>query len=75
MGVFFKYVLYFILGVIILRFLRRTFIPKPKQQYPSSKGFTNQNSSTKNLDEPKYNIEAESVDYEIIDESKEQNEK
>lgn len=75
MGIFLKYLLYFILGIIILRFIRRTFIPKPLKQNPSTRGFSNQSSSTKNLDEPKFNIDAESVDYEIIDESNDQNEK
>lgn len=75
MAIFLKYLLYFILGIIILRFIRRTFIPKPFKQNPSTRGFSNQSSSTKNLDEPKFNIDAESVDYEIIDESNDQNEK
>lgn len=75
MGIFFKYLLYFILGIIILRFIRRSFNLKPSYQNSSKKGFSNETPSTKNLDKPKYNIDAESVDYEIIDESKERNEK
>lgn len=75
MGMFFKYLLYFILGLIVFRYLKRMFSPKPTRPNPSSSDFSQKESTVGSLDEPKFTIEAESVDYEIIEDPQDPNEK
>lgn len=58
--------------------VRIFFTPKRPQQNPftNTNQNTTQNYSTKeNLDKPKFTIEAESVDYEVIEEPEDKNEK
>ncbi|MET3732071.1 hypothetical protein [Moheibacter stercoris] len=67
-----KYIFYFILAFIIVRYLLRIMYP-PNRNTPKSQ--QNQASNTtESLEKPRINIEAESVDYEIIDEPKRKNE-
>lgn len=67
-----KYIFYFILAFIIVRYLLRIMYPPNRNK---SKSQQNQASNTtESLEKPRINIEAESVDYEIIDEPKRKNE-
>jgi flagellar biosynthesis/type III secretory pathway M-ring protein FliF/YscJ len=67
-----KYIFYFILAFIIVRYLMRIMYPPQKNQNPNSPGRNSPNSDS--LEKPKIKIEAESVDYEIIEEPKKKNE-
>lgn len=67
-----KYIFYFILAFIIVRYLMRIMYPPQKNQHPNSQG--KNTGSTESLEKPKIKIEAESVDYEIIEEPKKKNE-
>ncbi|HUH35640.1 MAG TPA: hypothetical protein VL022_07415 [Moheibacter sp.] len=73
MGTFFKYLLYLVLAFFVFRFLNRIFSPRKAQAPKQKSGF--QQEKTKNLDEPQYKIEAESVDYEILEEPRDKDEK
>lgn len=67
-----KYIFFFILAFLIVRFLLRIMYPPHRNQSNSQQ---NQSSKgTESLEKPKIKIEAESVDYEIIDEPKRKNE-
>lgn len=67
-----KFLFYFILAFLIVRFLLRImYPPKPKQQQQSNRMKENTSES---LEKPKIRIEAESVEYEIIEEPKKKNE-
>ena len=68
----FKLILYFILAFILVRFLMRMMYPTVKKGNPNPQ--QNRTNSTDNLEKPTFKIEAESVDYEIIDEPKKKNE-
>lgn len=71
----FKFVLYSLIAYLVIRFVVRIFFtPKPG----SSQFHQNQNqqkaqthSGTESLEKPKFTIDAESVDYEIIEEKDE----
>lgn len=75
MGTLIKYVMYLVLAFFIFRFLNRLFAPKPPAQHRTKSDFRHNQKHTDSLDQPKYKIEAESVDYEILEEPRDQNEK
>ena len=73
-----KFVLYTLVAYLVIRMVTRIFFT-PKRQNPQNFNQNqnrNQNySGAESLEKPKFTIEAESVDYEIIEESEDQNEK
>lgn len=66
-----KFVFYSLVAYLVIRMVVRIFFaPKRPQQNPFTNPHQNstQNYSAKeNLDKPKFTIEAESVDYEVIE--------
>lgn len=68
-----KFILYFALAFVLVRYLMRLMYPPPSQQ-TKNKNATKK-ANVEELEKPKFTIEAESVDFEIIEEPKEQNEK
>lgn len=70
-----KFVFYSLVAYLVIRMVVRIFFtPKRPQQNPFSN--TNQNksqtySNSESLEKPKFTIEAESVDYEVIEEKDE----
>lgn len=71
-----KFILYSLIAYLVIRFLMRMFAPKPKnfRQNPSNPNFNSTKKGTESLDKPRFTIEAESVDYEIIEEPTKKNE-
>lgn len=70
----FKFLLYFLLAFIVVRYLMRIMYPKQSRQ-PKNNSNMKSRGGSESLEKPKFTIEAESVDYEIIEEHKDQNEK
>jgi len=71
---FLKFILYFALAYILMRYaLRLMYPPKPKQDSRPNQGRNTQSAA--NLEKPTITIEAESVDYEIIEEPEKKDEK
>lgn len=64
-----KFILYSLIAWLVIRFLMRIISP-PKKNRPSGPSAPEQRPDS--LDKPKFTIEAESVDYEIIEESKDE---
>lgn len=69
---FLKFLFYVVAAYLVIRFINR--LLSPKAPPPGNTGNTNQKRSN-NQDQPKFNIEADTVDYEIIEEEKEKDEK
>lgn len=67
----FKFILYVLLGFLIIRFIMRLMSPRVHPQQKEERRFSKKVKSPKHIDEPKFNISAESVDYEIIEEEEE----
>lgn len=76
-----KFVFYSLVAYLVIRMVVRIFFtPKRPQQNPFTNTNPNQNttqshSSAESLEKPKFTIEAESVDYEVIEEPEDKNEK
>lgn len=74
-----KFILYVVIAFFVIRFLNRLLSPKRTQQinyYQDHQQHQQQQSAHPgNLEKPKFTIEAESVDYEIIEEPNQKNEK
>ncbi len=69
-----KFVLYSLIAYLVIRFVMRIINP-PKQHRPKADQNQRQtHSDMDSLEKPKFTIEAESVDYEVI-ESEEKDEK
>ncbi len=71
-----KFILYSLIAFLVIRFVMRLISP-PVRKRPDN--YTNQNTTQSqqnsgSLDKPKYTIEAESVDYEIVEEPNKKNE-
>lgn len=70
-----KFVFYSLVAYLVIRMVVRIFFtPKRTPQNPFSQSGQNQNrtySNSENLEKPKFTIEAESVDYEVIEEKDE----
>ncbi|SMC45740.1 hypothetical protein [Moheibacter sediminis] len=72
-----KFVFYSLVAYLVIRMVVRIFFtPKRPQQNPFSNPNQNQNrsqtySNSESLEKPKFTIEAESVDYEVIEEKDE----
>lgn len=68
------------IAYLVIRFVVRIFFT-PKRQNPANfnqgqnQNRTQNYTSSESLEKPKFTIEAESVDYEIIEESEDKNEK
>ena len=70
---FLKFIFYVILAVLVIRFLKRLVSPsRPQPQRSQESPRTRSNSG--DLDQPNFPIEAESVEYEIIEEPEKRNE-
>lgn len=74
-----KFILYSLIAYLVIRFVMRL-ISAPRRNQPQSDQNQNYNktqtpSGPESLEKPKFTIEAESVDYEIIEESKDKDEK
>lgn len=71
-----KFILYSLIAYLVIRFVMRLISPpRPKQSRPNPTQSSNsQRKGAQSLEEPKFTIEAESVDYEIIEEPKKKNE-
>lgn len=76
-----KFVLYSLVAYLVIRFVIRIFFTPKKnpqgfnQSQTSDWQRTQSHTGMESLEKPKFTIEAESVDYEIIEEPKEKNEK
>lgn len=64
-----KFIIYTLIAWLVIRFLMRIISP-PKMNRPSKPPA--QEPHPDSLDKPKFTIEAESVDYEIIEEPKDE---
>ncbi|MBW7870172.1 MAG: hypothetical protein H3C39_03825 [Flavobacteriia bacterium] len=69
---FLKFLFYVVAAYLVIRFINRLLSPKAPPR--GNTGNTTQKRST-HQDQPKFNIEADTVDYEIIEEEKEKDEK
>lgn len=71
-----KFILYSLIAFFVIRFVMRLINPpRGNRPNPSPNQQTQQrNKEPESLDKPKFTIEAESVDYEIIEEPKRKNE-
>lgn len=71
-----KFILYSLIAYLVIRFVMRLISPpRQNQSRPNPNQSSNsQRKGAQSLDEPKFTIEAESVDYEIIEEPKKKNE-
>ena len=71
-----KFILYSLIAFLVIRFVMRLISPqRPNQSRPNQTQSSNsQRKGAQSLDELKFTIEAESVDYEIIEEPKKKNE-
>lgn len=69
---FLKFLFYVVAAYLVIRFINRLLSPKAAPH--GNTGNTTQKRST-HQDQPKFNIEADTVDYEIIEEEKEKDEK
>lgn len=69
-----KFIFYSLIAFLVIRFVMRIISP-PRSYSRPEQNQTKPNPDKGNLDKPKFTIEAESVDYEIIEESKDKNEK
>lgn len=70
---FLKFIFYVILAILVIRFLKRLVSPsRPQPQRRQEEPRTRSNSG--NLDQPNFPIEAESVEYEIIEEPEKKDE-
>lgn len=67
---FFKFLFYVVVAYLVIRYLNKLFSPKPK--YRDNTDDYNPQNRSKNTDRPKFNIEADTVDYEIIEEKKDE---
>lgn len=72
---FLKFIFYVILVFLIFRFLRNLISPRRPQTQSRRPEEPRPSSHSKSLDQPHFPIEAESVDYEIIEEPKKKDEK
>ncbi|MDD3458329.1 MAG: hypothetical protein PHO74_02495 [Weeksellaceae bacterium] len=70
---FFKFLLYFAAAYLIIRFINRLLSPKPSAKRNEMR--TDSYDRKTSYERPKFNIEADTVDYEIIEEEKEKDEK
>lgn len=68
-----KYLLYLVLAFFVFRFLNRLMSPK-RPTPPNGNSFSGKRNTTDHFDKPKITIEAESVDFEVIEEPKKKNE-
>lgn len=69
---FLKFLFYVVAAYLVIRFINRLLSSKVAPR--GNTGNTTQKRSTRQ-DQPKFNIEADTVDYEIIEEEKEKDEK
>lgn len=69
---FLKFLFYVVAAYLVIRFINRLLSPKAAPRGNTEN--TTQKRST-HQDQPKFNIEADTVDYEIIEEEKEKDEK
>ncbi len=73
-----KFILYSLIAYLVIRFVIRIFIPpqtnRPQQTTNNQSGSNRTRQGSESLEKPKFTIEAESVDYEIIEEPKKKNE-
>ena len=70
---FLKFIFYVILAVLVIRFLKqlvRPSRPQPQRRHEEPRA----RSNAGNLDQPNFPIEAESVEYEIIEEPEKKDE-
>jgi len=70
----FKFILYSIIAYLVIRFIARLLSPPRQNQSQKQHGQTSRKPASENLEKPKFTIEAESVDYEVIEEPKDKNE-
>lgn len=71
-----KFIFYSLIAFLVIRFIMRLFSPpannRPQNNQTNTRTKTNPNMES--LDKPKFTIEAESVDYEVVEEPKDKNE-
>lgn len=72
-----KFILYSLIAYLVIRFVMRLISASRRNQTQSDQNYnkTQTPSGPESLEKPKFTIEAESVDYEIIEESKDKDEK
>ena len=73
-----KFILYSLIAFFVIRFVMRLIYP-PRRNQSQNNAHTNttsprNNQGSESLEKPIFTIEAESVDYEIIEEPKKKNE-
>lgn len=65
-----------LVAYLLIRFLNRLFTPKKqKQSHSQNSNKYSSNQQKASVEEAKFNIEADTVDYEIIEETKDGNKK
>ncbi len=69
-----KFILYSLIAYLVIRFVMRLISPPRQNQSGQNKNPRPKQKGPEILEEPKFTIEAESVDYEIIEEPKKKNE-
>lgn len=70
-----KFILYSLVAYLVIRFVMRLISPPSQNRtQPNPRTNTPKQKGSESLEKPKFTIEAESVDYEIIEEPKKKNE-
>jgi len=71
-----KFILYSLIAYLVIRFVMRLISPanQNRRQPNQQRANTPKQKGSESLEKPKFTIEAESVDYEIIEEPKKKNE-
>lgn len=72
-----KFILYSLIAFFVIRFVMRLLYPPRNDRSQNTKNHRNTQShkGSESLEKPKFTIEAEAVDYEIIEEPNRKNEK
>jgi len=68
------FILYSLIAYLVIRFVARLFFLPGQNQSRQQSGQASRKPASENLEKPKFTIEAESVDYEVIEETKNKNE-
>jgi hypothetical protein len=69
-----KFIFYSLIAYFVIRFVARIFFAPQQNRAQNQSHSEPKRKTPDNLEKPKYTIEAEAVDYEIIDEPKTKNE-
>ena len=71
----FKFIFYSLIAYLAIRFIMRIISPPKPARPRTQQNDTRPKADAESLEKPKFTIEAESVEYEIIEEPKDKDEK